>query len=138
MLPDPIKSLILNEQARLSNRLVEGIDIHRYLAKLSERAEILSDSAEGRCRGLVAFYCNDYETKHAFVNLVVVDPRDRRLGIGASLLSCALALAKRRGFTSCRLEVATDNEAAQAMYRSLGFRRVVGTGSGKDVLEIGL
>ena len=30
-----------------------------YLAKLGEKAEIVSDVIGGRCRGFVAFYCND-------------------------------------------------------------------------------
>ena len=135
MLPDSIKSLILEEQARQSNRFVEGVDLDEYLVQLGERAEILSDSVEGRCRGLVAFYCNDLATKQAFVTLVLVNPLDRGLGLGAALLSCVLSMARSRGFTTCRLEVARENEAAQALYRSLGFRPV-GERSGKDLLEV--
>ena len=137
MLPDPIKSLILDEQARQGNRFVEGVEIHGYLAKLAERAEIVSDWGEGRCRGLVAFYCNDRVTRQAYVTLVLVDPRDRGLGIGASLLKCVLSMAKHRGFVSCRLEVTRGNEPAHAMYRSLGFR-VIGNGSNKETMELAL
>lgn len=137
MLPDSIKSLILDEQARQSNRFIEGVDIDDYLVKLGEQAEILSDTVEGRCRGLVAFYCNDQATKQAFVTLVVVNPSDRGLGIGGALLSCVLSMARHRGFTTCRLEVARDNEGAQALYRSLGFRPV-GSRSTKDLLEVAL
>lgn len=137
MLPAPIQSLILDEQAREGSRFVEGVDIRDYLAKLGERAEVVSDWSGGRCRGLVAFYCNDQLTRQAYVTLVLVDPRDRGLGIGASLMACVLDMAKRRGFTTCRLEVATSNEPAQAMYRSLGFR-VVGSHSNKDTMELAL
>lgn len=135
MLPDPIITLIRDEHTRQANRFVEGVDFEAYLAKLGERAEILSDSAEGRCRGLVAFYCNNQVTKQAFITLVVVDPRDRQLGIGRALVACVLELAKGRGFTSCRLEVAKRNEAAHALYLSMGFRFVEGR-AGKDLLEI--
>jgi ribosomal protein S18 acetylase RimI-like enzyme len=137
MLPDAIKSLILEEQARQSNRFVEGVDLEVYLVKLGEKAEILSDSVHGRCRGLVAYYCNDESTRQAFVTLVLVNPLDRGLGLGAALLSCVLSMARSRGFTTCRLEVARENEAAQALYRSLGFRPV-GERSGKDLLEVAL
>jgi ribosomal protein S18 acetylase RimI-like enzyme len=135
MLPESIKSLILAEHTRQANRFLEDVDLDEYLAKLGDRAEILSDSAAGRCRGFVAFYCNDHATKQAFITLVLVDPRDRGLGIGRALVGCVLDLVKRRGFTSCRLEVARRNTVAHAMYVSLGFR-VVEDRAHKDVLEI--
>lgn len=137
MLPDPIVSLVLAEQARQANRFVENVDIDAYLVKLGEKAEVLSDSGGGRCRGIVAYYCNDYATRQAYISLVLVDPRDRGSGIGRALVGCVLDMAKRRGFTSCRLEVAKYNEAAYAMYLSLGFR-LVDTRAGKDLLEIDL
>jgi ribosomal protein S18 acetylase RimI-like enzyme len=137
MLPASIRALILDEQTRQGNRFVEQYDIEAYMAKLGERAEILSDAVEGRCRGFVAFYCNDQATKRAFITLVLVDPRDRGLGIGRALVACVLDLAKRRGFTSCGLEVAKHNEAARAMYRSLGFQ-LIEDRAHKDLLEIAL
>jgi ribosomal protein S18 acetylase RimI-like enzyme len=135
MLPESIRSLILHEQARQDNRFIEGIDVETYLAKLEERAEILSDCVAGRCRGFVAFYCNDQATKQAYITLVLVDPRDRDLGVGRALVSGALALAKGRGFTSCRLEVAQRNQVAQAMYASLGFH-VIESNAGRNLLEV--
>jgi ribosomal protein S18 acetylase RimI-like enzyme len=137
MLPESIRALILDEQARQANRFVDDVELDAYLAKLDDRAEILSDSADGRCRGFVAFYCNDHAMKQAFITLVLVDPRDRGLGIGRALVRRVLDLAKRREFTSCRLEVAKHNHAAHAMYLSLGFRAVEERAH-KVLLEIGL
>jgi len=137
MLPDSITSLILEEQARQEFRFIEDVDVDPYLAKLGEKSEIVSDFLSGRCRGFVAFYCNDMSTKQAFITLVLVDPRDRGRGIGRSLVGCVLDMAKRRGFTSCRLEVAKRNDVAHAMYLSLGFR-VVEDRADKYLLEIAL
>lgn len=137
MLPDAIRSLVLDEHAREPQHFLDGVDVDAYLAKLADRAEVLCDWASGRCRGVVAFYCNDEATRQAFITLVLVDPRDRRLGIGRALVSCVLELARQRGFTSCRLEVARHNDTAHDLYASLGFR-VVETRSRTDVLEIGL
>lgn len=137
MLPETVRSLILEEQARQQNRFIEGTDVERYLAKLEERAEILSDCVADRCRGVVAFYCNDHATKQAFITLVVVDPRDRDLGVGRALVNGVLALARARGFTTCRLEVTQHNQVAQAMYASLGFR-VVASNVSRNVLEVSL
>jgi ribosomal protein S18 acetylase RimI-like enzyme len=135
MLHESIRRLILEEQARQENHFIEGIDVGSYLAKLEERAEILSDCVAGRCRGVVAFYCNDNATKQAFITLLVVDPRDRELGVGRALVGGVLALARGRGFTSCRLWVAQRNDVAQAMYLSLGFR-VIESSAGRNLLEV--
>jgi len=137
MLCDSIRSLILDEHARQGAGFIEGVDIELYLAKLGEKAEIVSHSISGRCRGFAAFYCNDMNTKRAYITLVLVDPRDRGLGLGKSLVASVLEMARHRGFTSCRLEVAKRNEAAYAMYLSLGFR-VVESQDHKYLLEIAL
>ena len=137
MLPEPVRALVLAEQTREANRFVEGIEIHAYLDKLAEKAEILADSAAGRCRGVVAYYCNDLASMQAYITLVLVDPRDRGAGIGRALVRRVLDIAKGRGYATCRLEVARRNEAAYAMYESLGFRRVESRPD-KDLLEIDL
>lgn len=137
MLPESVRSLILDEQARLENRFIEDVDLEAYLAKLGDRAEILSDCAGGRCRGFVAFYCNDQSTRQAYITLVLIAPDQRGTGLGRSLVACVLEIARRRGFGSCRLEVAKRNAAAHAMYGSVGFRVVEDRGH-KDLLEIAL
>lgn len=124
MLPDAARALILDEQARQRGRFIETADLTAYLSKLDACGEILSESAPDRCRGVVAFYCNDESTRHAYISLVVVHPSDRGTGLGRTLVGAVLRIARQRGFRSCRLEVAKDNIAAAAMYASLGFRAV--------------
>jgi [ribosomal protein S18]-alanine N-acetyltransferase len=50
-----------------------------------------------------------------------VAPRWRRLGIARDLLRAAIDETRRRSRPSLVLEVATDNEAASALYAGLGF-----------------
>lgn len=50
-----------------------------------------------------------------------VAPRCRRQGIARLLLEASLAEAVRRGATEVFLEVAVENAAARALYRSAGF-----------------
>jgi ribosomal protein S18 acetylase RimI-like enzyme len=137
MLSESIRSLILEEEARQSGRFLEGVDLQAYLAKLGDQSEIVSDAAQDRCRGFVAFYCNDESSRQAYITLVLVDPRDRSTGLGRSLVNQVLDIAKHRGYRSCRLEVAKQNEVAYAMYVSMGFR-VVEDRAAKDLLEIAL
>jgi ribosomal-protein-alanine N-acetyltransferase len=50
-----------------------------------------------------------------------VVPRWRRLGIAQDLLSAAIVETRRRSLSSLVLEVATDNDAACALYGGFGF-----------------
>lgn len=136
-LPDPISALIREEQARQNGLFVEHVDLDAYLAKLAERAEIVSDCMDGRCRGLVAYYCNDLATRQAFITLVLVAPADRGAGLGTALVGCVLNIARQRGFASCRLEVARRNQGAFDLYRAQGFG-VIDEGADRYLLEIGL
>ena len=135
--PDAIVALIFEEQARQSGHFIEDVDLPAYLAKLADRAEWLSDFTAGRCRGFVAYYCNDPGSRRAFITLVLVDPRDRGTGLGRALVTCVLQIAKQRGFTACGLEVAKSNQAAYDLYLSLGFQ-VVEERAHRVLLEAGL
>lgn len=137
MLDLAIKTLIFEEQARQSNRFVDGTDLDAYCHKLGERAEILADTQAGQCRGFIAFYCNDFSSRQAYITLVLIDPEHRGTGLGRTLVEAVLAVARRRGFATCRLEVRRSNDAAFAMYQSLGFR-VVDDRREKYLLEVDL
>lgn len=60
---------------------------------------------------------------------LAVAPAARRQGIGAGLVSALLSALAARGVTELFLEVADDNLAARALYRSFGFRE---TGRRRD------
>lgn len=55
---------------------------------------------------------------------IAVDPALRRAGAGRALLDAFAAAAAARGASVVHLEVAADNEAALALYRSAGFDEV--------------
>jgi ribosomal-protein-alanine N-acetyltransferase len=50
-----------------------------------------------------------------------VAPHRRRRGAGRTLLSAAIAETRRRDLSSMVLEVAVDNDPANALYAALGF-----------------
>lgn len=123
MLFNSIKTLILKEQSRQNGQFIK-VELDAYLAKLEANAEIVSDVIDGRCRGFVAYYCNDVQTKIAYITLVLVDPQDRGLGLGQALTAFVLSIAKYRGYMACRLEVNKANQVAYNMYLSNGFSLV--------------
>lgn len=60
------------------------------------------------------------------MNMIAVDPAERRRGLGRSLSTTLLALAAVQGARRALLEVEVDNTPARTLYRSLGFRRIGG------------
>lgn len=134
ILPAAIETLIRDEQRRQGGRFIEGVDLESYLQKLATRAEFVSDTVEGRCRGFAAFYCNNLQSGRAFITLVLVSPDDRSSGLGRTMVSRVLDVCRERGFARCALEVRADNAPALALYESLGFD-VVEEHDGRKVLE---
>jgi ribosomal protein S18 acetylase RimI-like enzyme len=120
MLPESIKLIIREEQTRQDGRFI-NIEMEDYLVKLDAKAEIVADFIEDRCRGFVAYYCNNFDSKIAFITLILVNPLDRGQGLGQALTAFVLNVAKSRGFKACRLEVHKANQLAYDMYKSNGF-----------------
>ena len=56
---------------------------------------------------------------------VIVDPEHRRRGVGRLLLDAALAYLKSRGAPRVVLSTAEQNEPAQRLFGSAGFRRTM-------------
>lgn len=134
MLTDAIAQLIRDEQARQRGRFVEAGDLDAYLKKIDEHADIVSEFDGTRCRGFVAFYCNNVATRRAFITLVTVAPQDRQSGLARLLVNRALDICRERGFSSCGLEVRADNAPALALYEGLGFK-TMSERDGRRVLE---
>jgi [ribosomal protein S18]-alanine N-acetyltransferase len=82
------------------------------LARLDREARIIG-VATFRCVGDIAD-----------LNRVIVLPAARGQGIGASLLRAGVEWASAVGARRMLLEVRPDNEAALALYRSLGFAAI--------------
>ena len=55
------------------------------------------------------------------IDLIGVVGSRRRLGIGRSLLAALIADESRSGLGETRLELASSNDAARALYRGFGF-----------------
>jgi [ribosomal protein S18]-alanine N-acetyltransferase len=89
-------------------------------------AELLATPGTG------ALVANDEEASVGFVLVrtiageaeiltLAVRPASQRRGVGAELMRAAAAAAAAEGATTLWLEVAADNAAALALYRSAGF-----------------
>lgn len=70
---------------------------------------------------VIGFFAGWIIEDELHVNNVASHQDFRRIGIGRSLMETAIDEAGRRGVAEVLLEVRASNEAAQLLYRSLGF-----------------
>lgn len=95
----------------------------RALRDLREMAgAILVVASEGDAPTGFALLAGALDTRDLLT--LAVDPDRQRRGIGAALLSCALASAREDGAERVLLEVGTLNRGAIALYRQAGFHEI--------------
>lgn len=116
-----IFALIKAEQLRQQNNFIPAKQLGPYLDKLAARAEFMVHYDSGNCLGFVAFYCNDLESRVAFITLVLTSDQARGRGVARNLLIATLLTMKNRDFHLCRLEVKKANTSAIGLYQKLNF-----------------
>ena len=98
-----------------------------FFLKIDENAAFLKHYCDGGLVGFVACYCNNYESKKAFIPLVLINKLYRGKGISKKIFSQLFILLKEKNFKSCSLEVRRDNVNALNLYKSLGFKSIEST-----------
>ena len=87
---------------------------------------------------LVAVSCGWVVLDELQITVLAVDPDQRRRGLGRAVLRHLLMDASNAGAQQAILDVAHDNDGAQALYSSFGFktigRRACYYRDGKDAL----
>ena len=72
----------------------------------------------------LAYVGMTYAADEGSITNVATHPDARRQGLGRAVVSALLAHASTLGLTDIYLEVRVSNEAAIALYRSLGFEEI--------------
>lgn len=72
----------------------------------------------------LAYVGMTYAADEGSITNVATHPDARRLGLGRAVVSALLSHAPTLGLTDIYLEVRVSNEAAIALYRSLGFEEI--------------
>ena len=100
----------------LSDSEIEG-----YLSKIDSLSIFNKYYIENNLAGFVSFYCNNEESKEAFITLVLVDESYRGMSIAQKLIIEVIDIIKEQGFLKCGLEVKADNLNAIKLYSKIGF-----------------
>ncbi|WP_165382987.1 GNAT family N-acetyltransferase [Acinetobacter sp. WCHAc060033] len=118
---DCIELVIRELESNPTFLALSGEKQREYFLKIDKHAEFIKYDYESNLAGFIACYCNDYESKKAFITLVLVDHKYRGLGISKRMFSQLFTFLKNKGFYLCSLEVKLDNEPALNLYKALGF-----------------
>ena len=108
----------MKDYAKLGLHMTECGDF--YLADIIEDDEGFIAMYEGRGVGMVSNVNADEYDNAKLLSKLVVDPIHRRKGIGRRLMEHAIRENRKHG-NETMLNVSARNEAALALYKSLGF-----------------
>lgn len=75
-------------------------------------------------RNVVGFAIMEYGDTSAHLSLLAVKPNHQRCGIGVRMMAWQEAAALTAGITTVNLELRSNNYAARAFYRMLGYREL--------------
>ena len=100
-----------------------GYDAYRRELLKNQNSVMLvaRNLASNRGRDVIGFFAGWVIEDELHVNNIASHPEFRRLGIGRSLLEAGIDHGRHRGVMYVLLEVRASNEAAQSLYRKLGF-----------------
>ena len=82
---------------------------------------LVARSQEFEGQKIIGFFAGWTVEDELHINNIASHPKCRRIGIGQTLIERAISESARRGVSFVLLEVRASNEAAQSLYRKLGF-----------------
>ena len=95
-------------------------DYDEWILKLSEKASIMIAYNNNDVCGLLAYYI---ASEYIYITLLVISPKYRSMGIASSLMRQVIEVSSNDR-KPIRLEVATTNHTAIALYLKHGFSRL--------------
>ncbi len=98
-----------------------GFDAYKREVQKNPNSIMLVARNLGTGPAVVGFFAGWTVEDELHVNNIAAHPDFRQRGIGARLMQTAIEEGRRRGIAFVLLEVRASNEAAQALYRKLGF-----------------
>lgn len=117
-----LDDLVALEESSFATDRLSRTQYRRHLD--SESAQVLVASANHRnfLGTAVVFFRKG--TQVARLYSIATKSEARGKGVGSALLEAAEQLALKRGRSSLRLEVRTDNDDALRLYERLGYQRI--------------
>ena len=116
---DDLEAVVHLEQITGLNRW--GYDAYRREVQKNPNSVMLVARNLQPGPSVIGFFAGWIVEDELHVNNIASHPAYRQIGIGRRLLEAAINEARMRGVLFVLLEVRASNEAAQSLYRKLGF-----------------
>lgn len=118
---EDIQSLLESFTPYLGSLSSGSVDKEALAEKYHKYAKVVVLYEETQLAGFGCFYCNDTQSRTAFLSLIAVLPCHQRKGYGNMLLSEVISIAKKEGMKQIELEVKKKNPGAIQFYQKYGF-----------------
>lgn len=102
-----------------SPSLDDKVVLRDYATKIQEQASVMIETDRSGICGMVVFYCNNQETKLAYISLVGVSTRARSQGIASRLVKSVCEYINTKKFY--KIGIHSNNPSAIRIYQQLGF-----------------
>jgi len=104
--------------------LTVDLNIDSYSQKIIDKADTFEAWNRDRLIGLVAAYCNNVESKEAFITNVSILKAFNNMGIASELLSICIQYVESIKFRDIRLKVRRNNTIARKLYTKHNFQQI--------------
>lgn len=117
-----IKEFIKNNEYLLPDPFSLHVDLDVYAKKLNELGVTYVLSQDNKIVGLVSGYINDFVTREAYLQIIIVAKEAHGCGNGSKLINAFVNHAKNN-FTKGKVFLTVDKENVKAagVYMHLGF-----------------
>lgn len=119
---EQIEVFILHQEKFFVPAIASKVNLKEYSEKLLEQASLAFAVNENVIAGMIAFYCNDFNSKQAYISYFAIDDLHKGKGLGRKLLSNCIAQCQEVNMNSIKVETWAGNAAGIHLYNSLGFR----------------
>ena len=113
---------LLTEENKHLKGLLINKPVEEYVDKIYENTSIIMHFEKGILAGFIAYYCNNIETKVAFLTMLCISEKFSGHGLGKLLLNASLENLKNKNFKKLELEVSNKNIKASTFYKKYGFK----------------
>ena len=98
------------------------VNIKDYATKIYENAIVINAQENKDVVGMLAFYCNDIQTRVAYITIVGILPEYFGKGIARKLMDLCIRYVQEKDFQMIKLEVNIKNSRAINFYKTFGFK----------------
>lgn len=97
------------------------VDKHVYVKKIKKYGRVIALYENNDVVGFATFYCNNNESREAFLSYIGIKQIYSGRGYGKKLMGKVLEICKQNSMTTIKLEVRKENSNAISFYKKLGF-----------------